>query len=517
MESETDSVPWTRSKIFLMTYGFFTFTFYFLQYVFAYLNHRAEGKSAKANVITESDDTVQSSFLSRSICSYCCNSFSNRFASDPLPLMNVQGGSGTYGSVSANSTIDIVDTLEVCAVGYKESPELFKRCLESIRDVEYGPGLRITIVVDGNSDPDDFAMVDVAKEVFGSIVCLNLTHLPDELPEKSYKFGNIPMETFDTTEVICITQPHAGKRNAMYTAFCIAGARKSSFVLNTDSDTVLDKSCLLNMMCTMKKKKDKTAAVAGVLRIYGPYNWLVKMTAARYRVAFEVERSAQGYWGSVLCVSGPLGLYKLSAVNKVKEEWVHQHFWGKRCTFGDDRAMSNCLLKERYEIAMCTNGIAWTEAPCDFTRFVSQQTRWCRSFWRELFLNLTHVPNSWTWAEICYYALFPIVLLTTVIADDFIRSGWAAGALLCTSLLVPLLRMGIVNVLFGYQEHSWWYGLYSFMFVLVLLPIKIFALCTMNSGGWETDRFQSLTNKPIYVVYMWWLFLIIGATHYIYI
>ena len=60
------------------------------------------------------------------------------------------------------------------------------------------------------------------------------------------------------------------------------------------------------------KKRDKTAAVAGVLRIYGPYNWLVKMTAARYRIAFEVERSAQGHWGSVLCVSGPLGLYKLS-------------------------------------------------------------------------------------------------------------------------------------------------------------------------------------------------------------
>ena len=36
------------------------------------------------------------------------------------------------------------------------------------------------------------------------------------------------------------------------------------------------------------------------------------MTAARYRIAFEVERSAQGHWGSVLCVSGPLGLYKLS-------------------------------------------------------------------------------------------------------------------------------------------------------------------------------------------------------------
>ena len=37
----------------------------------------------------------------------------------------------------------------------------------------------------------------------------------------------------------------------------------------------------------------------------------------------------------------------LPAVEKVKEAWVNQTFLGKRCTFGDDRALSNYLLKER--------------------------------------------------------------------------------------------------------------------------------------------------------------------------
>ncbi len=57
-------------------------------------------------------------------------------------------------------------------------------------------------------------------------------------------------------------QPHAGKRNAMYTAFCVAKARNSDYVLNTDSDTVLDENCLTQMMSTMNRRKE-TGAVAG--------------------------------------------------------------------------------------------------------------------------------------------------------------------------------------------------------------------------------------------------------------
>jgi len=473
----------------LTLYGIMTFTFYLLQFFFAYLNNLREK--------SDDEQAVRLNYINN------------------IPLIN------TYGTINSdsNSSIEInfdEDTVEVCAVGYQEEPELFRKCLQSIKDADY-PGLRTTIVIDGNDHERDFAMLNVAKEVFSDrIKYYNLDHVPDELPttidDKFNGMINFNNEILNTNTVLCITQPHRGKRNAMYTAFCIAKARKSAYVLNTDSDTVLDTSCLQNMMRTMKKNP-KNGAVAGVLKLYGPFNWLVKMTAARYRIAFEVERSAQGYWGSVLCVSGPLGLYKLSAVNKVRDTWVNQHFLGHRCTFGDDRAMSNYLLKERYEIAMCTTGIAHTEAPDDFSRFVSQQTRWCRSFWRELFLNLNHVPNKWTWAELCYYGLFPVVLLSTVLADDLYRTPTSALILMITCTIVPLIRITIVGMMFGYQQYDEWYTFYSFMFILVLLPIKLFALVSMNSGGWETSRFAALTNRPVFVVYGWWIFLILGTLH----
>lgn len=170
----------------------------------------------------------------------------------------------------------------------------------------------------------------------------------------------------------------------------------------------------------------------------------------------------------------------------------------------------------RYEIAMSSEATAATEAPMDLERFVCQQARWCRSFWRELFIQLVAgaVPNWWTWAELVYYGLFPVVLLATVIADDFHRSGTAAAALMLSCTVVPLMRIALVNWTFGYQQHSWWYGLYSFMFILVLLPIKFFALATMTHQGWETDRFSALTRKPLAVVYAWWLVLALGMVHY---
>ena len=127
---------------------------------------------------------------------------------------------------------------------------------------------------------------------------------------------------------------------------------------------------------------------------------------------------------------------------------------------------------------------------------------------------LEYVPNAWTWAEIIYYALLPSVLLSTVIADDFYRAGFHTFTLVLTGLMMPMLRVCIVNFLFGYQEYSYWYSLYSFMFILVLLPIKLFALCTMTTDGWETDRFHALTRRPTYVVYAWWILLAFGATHF---
>jgi cellulose synthase/poly-beta-1,6-N-acetylglucosamine synthase-like glycosyltransferase len=201
--------------------------------------------------------------------------------------------------------------------------------------------MRVTIVVDGNTDHSDWAMVQVAKEVFceEGITCFNLTHLPngavgegkgegDGNGDEEWQLGPlVPRRALLDANVVCITQPHAGKRNAMYTAFCVAQARGAAYVLNTDSDTVLDASCLSHMVATMEARPHRTAAVAGVLRIFGPFNWLVKMTAARYRIAFQVERAAQGYWGSVLCVSGPLGLYNLKVVTRVKDEWVNQVGW----------------------------------------------------------------------------------------------------------------------------------------------------------------------------------------------
>lgn len=251
------------------------------------------------------------------------------------------GNGGSMGSIAYADPDQDARVVEVCPVGFREDPELFRKCLLSVKALAHAH-MRVTIVVDGNADHSDWAMVQVAKEVFceDGMTCFNLTHLPNgavgegEGEGKGESEGNggeewrlgplVSRRALLDANVVCITQPHAGKRNAMYTAFCVAQARGAAYVLNTDSDTVLDASCLSHMVATMEARPHQTAAVAGVLLIFGPFNWLVKMTAARYRIAFQVERAAQGYWGSVLCVSGPLGLYNLKVVSRVKDEWVNQ-------------------------------------------------------------------------------------------------------------------------------------------------------------------------------------------------
>lgn len=50
-------------------------------------------------------------------------------------------------------------------VGYREDPELLKKCLESIINIRYSKNEKVILVVDGNGEEDRY-MSDIFSEVF---------------------------------------------------------------------------------------------------------------------------------------------------------------------------------------------------------------------------------------------------------------------------------------------------------------------------------------------------------------
>ena len=128
-----------------------------------------------------------------------------------------------------------------------------------------------------------------------------------------------------------------------------------------------------------------------------------------------MERAAQGYFGAVTCVSGPLGGYRRDIIDQIKDRFINQVFLGRVCTFGDDRHLTNLVLGLGYQVAYC-RAQAWTEVPTRLRPYLRQQLRWNRSFWRESLWTIRALPMHGPWLTIdCLLTvLLPFQLAMTV-------------------------------------------------------------------------------------------------------
>ena len=69
------------------------------------------------------------------------------------------------------------------------------------------------------------------------------------------------------------------------------------------------------------------------------------MQAVRYFVAFRVCKAAESIFGAVTCCSGCFSAYRREAIAPVLERWENQRFLGRPATYGDDRSLTNFVLR----------------------------------------------------------------------------------------------------------------------------------------------------------------------------
>lgn len=411
-------------------------------------------------------------------------------------------------------------SVSIHVAGYREDPEYFRQCLESVTKLSYTNMEAIVVAVDGNYEEDVY-MADIAREVFGtSVVSIDLEFIPSETGEG---IGDVlsarPMEKEGCfPPVYVVTQPHAGKREAIYTAYLISKSTGVDFFVNTDSDTILDTKAV-DELVYMTIDNDAVNAVAGRLEIFNKTNWLTYLTASRYFMAFNIERASQGYHGVVGCISGPLGLYRVGAVRCIVEEWVHQSFMGKKCTFGDDRHMTNKLLSIGGKIVYTHRSFALTETPSSYFRFVAQQTRWSKSYWRELIIQSGWATRHWyLLMETVYGVLFPVLITVTLLTVLFARTWWSLVAVAAVTFTMPFLRCLIVFVFFEHNLIVLLGVFYPLMYFSTLLPVKFVALFTMGQNNWGTSSRKKIVNScgPVVPVLAWMGVVVIGFILHIY-
>lgn len=310
-----------------------------------------------------------------------------------------------------------------------------------------------------------------------------------------------------------VTQPHKGKREVIYTAYKISEATGVNFFLNTDSDTTIDPTALSEMVL-MAKDNPAVGAVAGGLKIFNANNWLSKLSSSRYILAFNIERASQSYHGVVNCISGPLGLYRVASVSDLMDQWVDQVFMGVKCTFGDDRHLTNMMLSTGQEVLYTHRAIAFTETPEEYSRFVAQQTRWAKSFWREMYLQTGWVTNHWyMMVEMVYSIVFPVLIAVTIVQVIFMREWSSHLAIAVVTMMLPLIRCTVVYLALGCDPIVFISVLYPVLYFTTLLPVKFVALLTINDNKWGTSSRKKIVNTflPVLPVIAWNIVILIGV------
>jgi hyaluronan synthase len=279
-----------------------------------------------------------------------------------------------------------------------------------------------------------------------------------------------------------------GKRAAMAAGIRATSAEVVAFV---DSDSVLEPDAMTVLVQGFADPK--VGAIAGhadVLNVSG--SWITRMQAVRYYVAFRVIKAAESVFGTVSCCSGCFSAYRREAIVPHLEEWENQHFLRRPATYGDDRSLTNYVLrhwKTRYD----SRALSHTIVPDNFRQFLLQQLRWKRSWTRESLIvgrfiwRKNPLGSAAAYLGIVLPLVAPIIACRALIWIPLVEGGHTP-----VLYLVGIYAMALIYGLYYAARHGrygglWMYGVFFVFFYLVfLLWQTYYAIVTAANGSWGT-------------------------------
>lgn len=353
---------------------------------------------------------------------------------------------------------------------YNEDPAMLERCLRSLAE-QTEPPSAVVAVDDGSSSQEGFQR---ALEWSAAMAAAGIKYEVHQQPVNK------------------------GKREAL--AYGFGRHPDADFFVCVDSDTLLAPDALAQARLPFADPK-VTGMTGLVLASNRRRNVLTALIDLRYAAAFLAERAAYSRLGSVLCCCGSLSAYRGWVVRKYLDDFLNQRFLGQPAVFGDDRRLTNYALLEG-RVKLQESAVAWTAVPERVGHYIRQQIRWNKSFWRESLWAITHLtparPAMWLSAiELVSWVLFTGMLLSALTVVP-VRTGQAA---LVWTYVVYIAVLAYARSVRYWQTPSMpgerfsrterlgtflVAPLYGLMHIVVLLPLRLYSLCTLRKGSWGT-------------------------------
>ena len=110
---------------------------------------------------------------------------------------------------------------------------------------------------------------------------------------------------------------------------------------------------------------------------------LPRMLDACFTSSFDFGRAGESEVGGVMCCPGALSAWRTRMLRGVLDEWLGQTFFGQPAAIGEDRALTNLVLRSGATVRYQSTAIVLTQVPTTLRVLCKMLLRWARSNVRE--------------------------------------------------------------------------------------------------------------------------------------
>lgn len=267
---------------------------------------------------------------------------------------------------------------------------------------------------------------------------------------------------------------------------------KAEIVIIVDSDTLLSKSAITELMACLADKR--LGAVGGPASVRNPNeNALTNFQVYLYYLGFQLGKIIENTTRTVGVIGGYFFALRRDIFEDIRPELEARNWFGIKVKDGEDRFITHQILLRGYGTYMDMAAVCWTTVPNTFTKYFGQQLRWRRTTIRDFFFTLRDIPRHARDINIMslyVYVLTPVVVLISIAHVGMLffmnPSDWLSPQRLMVYIVYSLISIYLVkkfhpeqsldNPLKLFVYSTWW-----IVNNLLLAPLALF---TLDFDGW---------------------------------
>lgn len=287
-------------------------------------------------------------------------------------------------------------------------------------------------------------------------------------------------------------ETNRGKRHALAEGFARAWG---DILVTIDSDSEVEPATLRHLVSPFVRDA-RVGGVAGNVRVLNRREGVIpRMLEVSFAYSFDFIRAAQSRLDTVFCTPGALAAYRRDLVMKVLPEWISQTFCGLPADIGEDRAITNLILREGRLVRFQQTATVFTQIPTRYQGLCRMFLRWARSNIRETivltrfaFRPFRPEPAAGArinllvqWVGLTLGQVMKFAAIAVLIAMPG-HTLWRllAGAIVCGALPATVYAMRHRSL------QALWAFPYSLFWTIGLSWIPVYAWLTPHKTSWLT-------------------------------